>query len=221
MDIEFQNHIAELTRTIGGQYPRPWMTNLTDPVSANVFIVGKNQRNGYETSRISHSRHLDALFNRNGESCRGVYDEITNQRPSPTRNNLDRFHYLLESAGVHQLLETNVICFSTPMSRHLAQAANHEGASNGSEIFGYLLKYIKPRILIAHGEGTCKELSKILNVSFPPLPKAANDVISLTVENMVVYVIPSLAPPKWNSWQRWADEHLGYVSAEVAKILKR
>jgi hypothetical protein len=39
--------IRPLTSPINGQLPRPWMTDLTDPREALVFIVGKNQRSGY------------------------------------------------------------------------------------------------------------------------------------------------------------------------------
>lgn len=40
------------------------MTDPVDPLSANI-IVGKNQAKGYDSHRLSHERHLDALFNRN------------------------------------------------------------------------------------------------------------------------------------------------------------
>lgn len=52
---ELERAIAELTQEVDGQLPRPWMTDLTSPHEADVFIVGKNQRNGYEASRVTHA----------------------------------------------------------------------------------------------------------------------------------------------------------------------
>lgn len=82
--LEFATAIHELTKPLNDQFPRPWMTELADPLAAKVFIVGRNQAKGFHSSRLTHRRHIDALFNRNGESCRKVYDEMTGFSPSPT-----------------------------------------------------------------------------------------------------------------------------------------
>ncbi len=119
MDMEFEKAISDLTQPINGQYPRPWMTDLSDPLAADVLIVGRNQRNGYTASSISHRPHLDALFNRNGEGCRRLYNELTGGRVSPTRQHLDRLRKHLQCVGVSRVLETNVICYSAPMSADL------------------------------------------------------------------------------------------------------
>jgi hypothetical protein len=88
--------IWELTRPLNDQYPRPWMTDSTDPASAKVFVIGKNQAKGFQIKSIrDHKRHIDALYNRSGETCRGLYDEITGGKPSPTRPISD---YLLASS---------------------------------------------------------------------------------------------------------------------------
>ncbi|WP_147376827.1 hypothetical protein [Noviherbaspirillum saxi] len=219
MNTEFESVIAQLTQPINGQLPRPWMTDVSDPISANVFIVGKNQRNGFDSSRLSHTRHLDALFNRRGESCREVYDEMTNGNPSPTRLNTDRFRELLRSVGVSQVLETNVICYSTPMSAHLQHHEHRGGALRGTEIFTTLLRFVKPRILIAHGSGTCETLGKVLNRTLPPIPTALTTPSPVDVGEMTIFTIPSLAPPKWNAWKSWADEYLKNISKAVANAL--
>lgn len=78
---QFEDAIRRLTEPLNGQFPRPWMTELKEPLSANVFIVGKNQAKGYEVGRLTHERHMKALFNRGGESCRRVYDEMTGFSP--------------------------------------------------------------------------------------------------------------------------------------------
>jgi hypothetical protein len=99
----FEQRIRELTQAVNGQYPRPWISSLRDPLQARVFIVGMNQRNGYDVEQVgSHARHLDALFNRNGLTCRGIYDEMTRGRPSPTRANIDRLTSLLKDVGVRE-----------------------------------------------------------------------------------------------------------------------
>lgn len=68
MREELEAGIWKLTRPLNGQYPRPWMTDLTDPVRANVFVVGKNQATGYPVEVVGEqSRHLDSLYNRNGQ----------------------------------------------------------------------------------------------------------------------------------------------------------
>src|SRR5687768_15226511 len=108
------------------------MTDLPDPRQAVVFIVGKNQRNGYPVEQVgSHERLIDALFNRNGESCRGLYNEMTAGRPSPTRVNIDRLAAQLRRRGVQGVLETNVVCYSTPMSADLAEARHAGGRHRG------------------------------------------------------------------------------------------
>ena len=71
---EFEERTRQLTQPCNGQLPRPWMTRMENPWEADVFIVGMNQRNPYSDIDIPHRRHLDTLFNRNGESCRRLYD---------------------------------------------------------------------------------------------------------------------------------------------------
>src|SRR5690606_16544543 len=106
----------------------PWMSDLENPLASSVLAVGKNQAKGYPVNRVSHRRHLDALFNRNGETCRGLYDEITGGKPSPTRTNTDVFRAVLAAHGIASVLETNVVCYSTPMSGDLRLVA-HAGGS--------------------------------------------------------------------------------------------
>lgn len=218
---QFEDGIRELTIPINGQYPRPWMTKLFNPLEANVFIVGKNQRNGYATSDLgSHQRHLDALFNRNGETCRRMYDEMTNGRPSPTRANTDRLVSLLESKGVDRILETNVICYSTPMSADLRSTIHTGGSKRGEEIFRFLIDQIKPKLLIVHGSGSTKKLSSVLGHDLVSEPSHEDDVRIQEVGGCLYAVIPSLAPPAYNKWSSWAVGHLEKLSAAIADRLR-
>lgn len=54
-------------------------------MKATVFIVGKNQAKTFPESRLNHDRHMDGLFNRSGETARGIYDEMTGGGTSPIR----------------------------------------------------------------------------------------------------------------------------------------
>ena len=117
---KFEEKIRELTKPINGQLPRPWMTKMRNPLGADVFIVGRNQRNPYSEIEILPQRHLDALFNRNGESCRRLYDEVTKGKPSPTRRNIDDLAARLNQRNIHNIVETDVVCYSTPISADLS-----------------------------------------------------------------------------------------------------
>ena len=214
---QFESTISKLTKPLNGQYPRPWMTDLENPLSASVFVVGKNQAKGYSTDRITHQRHVDALFNRNGQSCRGIYLELA--KPSPTRCNTDSFALMLADVGVTNVLETNVVCYSTPMSKDLSTAEHRGGEKRGTEIFCTLLQYIKPKILIAHGVGTHEKLGEVLNLSLPRARSCPGAPISKPAAGMAVFVIPSLSPPEWNKWSSWSREHLAEVAKAVANAL--
>lgn len=215
----FESVINELTKPINGQYPRPWMTDLSAPLSAKVLIVGRNQAKGYDEYRLSHTRHLDALFNRNGESCRKLYSEMTGDSPSPTRRNIDYLRELLEHEGVCDVLETNVICYSTPMSSDLNKLSHVGGADRGTEIFRTILRFIQPSVIISHGSGTIKDLGKVLGCELPAPEGVSAVPISTLVGDVTVFSIPSLAPPEWNKWSSGANDLLKAVAKEVASLL--
>ena len=171
MTSKFEEVIRQLTKPINDQFPRPWMTKMTNPAEADLFIVGRNQKNGYPVESVgSQERHLDALFNRNGMSCRSLYDEITGGNPSPTRVNTERFSSLLEERGISRILETNVICYSTPMSADLRLNEHIGGMERGEEVFRYLIGEINPSVLVVHGIGATKQLESILGERILPFP---------------------------------------------------
>lgn len=219
-EAELEAAIRRLTQPINGQYPRPWMTSLTTPGEAEVLTVGKNQRNGYDVAKIeSHDHYVDSLFNRGPETCRALYDRIAGS-PSPTRTNTDRFVRQLHDRGVLKVVETNVICYSTPMSADLRSAQNLGGTERGTEIFKALLRLIKPRVLIAHGTDTARKLGKVLGRDLPEPPEKPGDPVRVQSGENIVFVIPSLAPPAFNKWSSWSRDHLAAVSDQVADILR-
>ena len=217
---ELERAIRELTRPLNGQYPRPWMTDLPNPEAAEVFIVGRNQAKAYDADRLgSHDRHLDALFNRNGESCRDMYLEMAD-KPSRTRANIESLTRRLQQHGVSKVLETNVICYSSPMSADLRSSGHAGGAKRGEDIFRTLLAQIKPRVLIAHGAGTLADLEGVLGQPVATAPEGPGDVRSVRVQEMTVFPIPSLAPPGYNKWARWAPGYLENLASAVAQELR-
>lgn len=214
---QFEAAIRSLTQPINGQLPRAWMTDWADPLSARVVLVGMNQATGYDAGQISHERHVDALFNRNGQTCRGLYDEMRGGIPSPTRSNLDVFRGMLAEAGVKDVLESNVVCYSTPMSRELGSMQHSGGQERGTDIFRVILEFVRPRVLVAHGAGTRKTLGKVLGATLPAPPASKDDPMARTrIGDMEVFLIPSLAPPAFNRWQRWSHGYLQSVASQVA-----
>ncbi|MBB6411872.1 hypothetical protein HNQ71_004560 [Mesorhizobium sangaii] len=212
--------VRTLTQPINGQYPRPWMTSLTSPASARLFTVGKNQRNGFDIGAVgSHARYLDALFNRGSETCRQLYDRLTD-KPSPTRRHTDDLVAMLGRNGVTDVLETNVICYSTPMSADLKKPLNAGGANQGREIFETLFRLIKPRVIIAHGSDTAKELGRVLGCTLPKPPEKPGDPVKVMADGTTVFVIPSLAPPAYNRWSSWSAEHLEQVCRQAADAMQ-
>lgn len=215
----FESAISAATRPLNGQLPRPWMTDLTDPLGAQVLIVGRNPARGYDAATLDHARHLDTLFNRNGQSCRGLYDEIVGE-PSPTPRNIDLLRAMLTDAGIDRVLETNVICYSSPMSADLAKPAHAGGREAGTAIFRLLLEYVRPRVLIAHGAGTIRDVRTIVGATLPPARSAPGSPVHLESSGMRLILLPSLAPPAWNRWQGWARAHLEAAAEMAAAALR-
>jgi hypothetical protein len=220
----FESDITELTKPLNGQYPRPWMTDLCDPLQAKVFIVGRNQAKTYSVESISdHSRHLNALFNRNGETCRGLYNELSKGTSSPTRQHIDLLANELRVAGVYDILETNVVCYSSPMSVDLSRRLHAGGQQRGDEIFRYLLKTIRPSMLIVHGESSRRALEKALGGTLPSIGSDPADVTKAHIDysgnDVIVYPISSLAPPAFNAWKKWSAEYLHRLAVDIADEL--
>lgn len=208
-----------MTAPLNGQYPRPWMTNSTNPAGATVFIVGMNQRNGFPVEMVgTHEQYVDSLFNRGPETCRQLYDRVT-ATPSPTRRNTDKLVARLALNGVTDIIETNVICYSTPMSDDLRRPEHSGGKERGRELFASLFAIIAPVVLIVHGSGTAEELGRLFNHSIPTPPRAMSEPVETAVGQATAIIIPSLAPPGFNKWARWAPEHIDAVCRRVAVLV--
>ena len=220
MPQNFEERIRELTEPINGQLPRPWMTKMTNPLKADVFIVGRNQARKYPSGEISHQRHLDALFNRNDENCRGLYDEVATGKPSRTRLNTDDLASRLNCRNIRNILETDVVCYSTPVFAHLKLPEHAGGRARGEEIFRYLLAAIAPKVIVVHGAGSTKALSRFLGLNRLQVPQTPDEICDVQTERHLVIPIPTLAPPAFNKWSSWSDDYLNQVADRVREKLR-
>lgn len=224
---KFEQLIRELTTEINGQYPRPWITGLEDPSRADVFIVGYNPKTAYPSNDVSYERFIDSLFNRNGETCRKFYDEITKQ--TPTRGNIEMFADKLTKAGVSSILETNVVCYGGKKD-HLGFREHHGGKARGMEIFRKLVEVIRPKVIVIHGVGVCEEFRHSFNwSSLPDPPDTKDKFVQIKSDwGTELFVIPSLAPPGFHNWPQsplrpfctWADVYLDEVSKRILKVIE-
>lgn len=215
--------VRHLTIPINGQYPRPWMTDMQDPSDAQVFIVGYNPAKAYRVESITHERHIDALFNRNGETCRGLYCEIA--EVSPTRGNIQMFTAKLASVGVSSVLETNVICYATGSKKDLNRLEHTGGKARGLMIFSTILREISPKVVIIHGAGVREEFNRSFRyeTELPRPPATPTTFAEATLSTGThVYVIPSLALPGYQNWPpgnsfcNWADSYLSALACKIA-----
>ncbi len=224
---EFEKTLFNLTKPINGQYPRPWMTDLTNPFDAKVFIVGHNPATEFKVADIeSHSTFMDALYNRNGQSCLGLYNKITGAKPSKSRENIENLSNMLKKKEVTGLIETNVVCYSTSTSGDLHKKTNSEGLRIGETIFKTIVSTIKPPVIIIHGAGTKKAFEKNMKCKLPPCPESRNDIIKIKVfiptYSTTIYIIPSLALPAYNTWKNfseWANEYLEKVTDHISQTI--
>ena len=218
-----EREIRKLTTPINGQYPRPWMTSMRDPSLAKVFIVGYNPAKQYRTDTVHHERHIDALFNRHGETCRGFYSEITKE--SPTRTNIEVLTAKLAAVGVTSVLETNVICYATSKKKDLRKVEHTGGKARGIELFRSIVREIRPKAIIIHGAGVREEFNRVFKggLNLPP-PSDTADVfpqVQLSTDTRA-YVIPSLALPGYQNWPpghsfcNWADSYLDELVTQIA-----
>ena len=221
VNSEFENTIFDLTLPINGQYPRPWFTNMSNPELADVFIVGRNQATVYSIDRITHEKHLNSLFNRNNESCVKEYQMFRGEKPSKTRENIKNFTNVLNRYNIFNILETDIICYSSPMSSVLQSREHKQGKIKGLEIFTYILNYIKPKIIFCYGSGTIKDFRKYFRIVLPEISLTMTELKNIKVDNSVYYSMPSLAPPAWNLWHSEANKYFEYIAESASKILRK
>ncbi len=55
--------------------------------------------------------------------------------------------------------------------------------------------------------------------SLPDVPKDPGQVVFTRDAERTIFVIPSLAPPEWNKWHKWAEPYQAKIAKAVAKEL--
>ena len=137
----------------------------------------------------------------------------------------------MSRSGINNILETNLICYSTKSFSDLRKPEHAGGKDVGIKIFETMGQFIRPRILILHGAKVREEICKVFNTELPAflrmggIPVRPKTPFQKEVDignfRVVVFPIPSLAPPAANTWATWADEYLTEVGAIVKDILNR
>jgi hypothetical protein len=222
--MSLEQLIDPLIQPINGQRPRPWFTDYADPENARVFVVGANPASSYLEENLSHERHVNALFNRNGESCRVLYAELDGSNKS--RPIIDRFCQRLASRGIHDVLQTNVVCYSTEMAAELSQAQHRPGTIRGTDVFRTLVRCVAPRIIIVHGVGAAERLGKLYRIEIPrpqPSKVPTTQVIAakaLIEGHSIEFIsIPTLALPGANAWKFWREAYSEVVADHIVEAL--
>ncbi|MFH5772703.1 hypothetical protein ACHFJ0_00550 [Paracoccus sp. NGMCC 1.201697] len=207
---DFENRIRALTVPRDGAYPRPWMTD-TNPTQADVLIVGASSAKTFLAADVgSHEQFLDALWNRNGASCRAIYQAAT-RTPSRARPNLDRLSRMLEEEGLTSL-QTNVSCASAAYDRLLKDVDR----VHGTELFKAVVFGVPWRAMIIHGIGASARFGESMGMKMPPVPSPDSSPVWFEVERRPVFISPSLAPPSYRI-SVWT--YLERVVAEIATTL--
>lgn len=185
----FEDCIRAMTTPRHDTYPRPWTTD-TDPGQVNVLIVGASSAKTFHTADVgSHDHFLDALWNRNGQTCRAMYNAAT-IKPSRTRPNLDRLSGMLAARGLTSL-QTNVTCAS---GRYDAEVPD-EDRVHGTELFKAVVAHVPWKAMIVYGVGASKQFGRAFGVAMPPVPSADSPPVWTTIQGRPVFVSPTLAFP--------------------------
>lgn len=191
--IAFEDRIRAMTVARAGAYPRPWTTE-TDPEQADVLIVGASSAKTFRIEDVgSHDHFLDALWNRNGQSCRAMYDAATT-KPSRTRPNLDRLSRMLADIGLSSL-QTNVACASAPSDAEVSP----EDRTHGTALFKAVVAHVPWKVMIVDGVGASERLGRAFGMAMPPVPSPDSKPVQTTIDGRPVFVSPTLAPPSYRS----------------------
>lgn len=208
-----------------------------DPASATVFVVGYNPAKEFSEKAcsekgISHKKYVAALFNDDKNAHRELFYQL-HPKQSPTREATQELVRVIghERPLLQAVIETNVICFSTPKARDIKKPENAIGRTRGLELFKVLVRTIKPRVMIIHGAKAKKELDEALHLN-PIVPQAPTKLPTLPIFNdyetnygkLRIFPIQTLSPRAssvWWEWKSWrvdyykliaksAEEHLRY-----------
>lgn len=183
----------------------------TDPEWADVLIVGASSAKSFLVSNVGdHDNFIDALWNRDGKTCRAMYDAATT-RPSKTRPNLDRLSAMLASHGLNSL-QTNVTCTSARYDSEVIEADR----ILGTQLFKAVVQLVPWRAMIVYGVGASKRFARAFDVTVPPVPALPSRPVCTIFLGRPVFVSPTLAPPSYRT-SVWS--YLEDVVIEIANRL--
>src|SRR5665213_456833 len=108
------------------------------PLKCRIFIVGTNSARLVEKPFLSF---LDLFHGfKKKEFLRELYQ--LSGGPTPTRRNIE---HVADAAGQNGVLDTNIYLSATPRANLL------DSEDKKSDVFEFLLRTIKPEIVLAHG----------------------------------------------------------------------
>lgn len=184
----------------------------TDPGQADVLIVGASSAKTFYVAEVgNHEQFLDALWNRNGRTCRAMYRAATT-KPSPTRPNLDRLSAILAERGLTSL-QTNVSCASAPYDAELPQ----EDRAHGTELFEAVVAHVRWKAMIVYGVGASGRFGRAFGVEVPPVPPPDSTPVFTKLQGRPVFISPTLASPAYRA-SVWP--YLERVVAEIGERTK-
>ena len=196
-------------------YLRPWMC-AGDPAEARVFLVGANAATEFPTALVDRTEYLDALV-AGGPRLRGIYDVVRDGRPSPTRANIDGVVATLTRHGTGPVTETNVWALPTPSLREL-QRRDPSLVESSGVVLPELVRILDPVALIIHGTAASEEAANILERHL----RAAEptDPVRRFDGQPKVFTLPSLSPPRANSWLQRSTSLLDALASEIASLVR-
>jgi hypothetical protein len=220
---KLEDAVCSMIQPAGDQYPRPWMTMMSNPEEANIFTIGKHPSTKYLSRDIDKKEHFNSLFNNPPMSCHDVYHRIRPKGNTPTRQKLEIIKKKLNSKSLEMIIDTNVsiINYDSIINRTEQSAAK----SLGEEGFLDIVKIICPKVLIAYGDEANAKISDLFNIKLHCLPKTSDDRLYFSqglggefCEKYKPWIF--FTPPLWDSnWGRWAEKRLDELCREIARLL--
>ncbi len=180
MLIEFEKELKDLLEKQNNA--RPFVCD-GNPLQAKLFIVGINPATSMENSfwdfwSINHGfKKTDWLetyiLNRKKQGKK--------TKLSPTRRNINN---LVDALSTLKILETNLF------SKATRREADLKEEDKDDSVFKFLLKNIKPKILLLHGNKVIEKIEKDYNIE---LKKDAFTEVKIFNQNINIYATKHLS----------------------------